>query len=125
MKCAKPECSCHALIDDEYCFLHSERAEITDKRIQAQRRGGSKPKLPAGEVREFIRRRAEGYSFGEISKQINVSKPTLIKWSRKFREEIATEEKWVHERDEKRLRQIDKAIIEEHMKQIRSILDDR
>lgn len=40
---------------------------------------------------EFIRLRAEGYSFAKISQQINVSKPTLIKWSRQYAKEIDTE----------------------------------
>jgi hypothetical protein len=37
---------------------------------------------------DFIRLRAEGYSFDSISKKINVSKPTLIKWQKEFEREI-------------------------------------
>lgn len=37
---------------------------------------------------EFISLRAEGISFDEISDRINISKPTLIKWSKEFEEDI-------------------------------------
>jgi len=34
---------------------------------------------------EFIKLRAEGNSYDSISRQINISKPTLISWSKKFK----------------------------------------
>ena len=37
---------------------------------------------------KFVELRAEGMSFAEISKAINVSKPTLIKWSKELKEKI-------------------------------------
>jgi predicted RND superfamily exporter protein len=37
---------------------------------------------------EFILLRAKGFSFDKISAEINVSKPTLIKWQLLFKEEI-------------------------------------
>jgi|GEM_PF-1868373 len=37
---------------------------------------------------KFISLRAEGISFDEISNRINISKPTLIKWSKEFEDEI-------------------------------------
>lgn len=37
---------------------------------------------------KFIELRSQGQSFGRIAQEMNVSKPTLIKWSRKFRFEI-------------------------------------
>ncbi|MBZ0179658.1 MAG: helix-turn-helix domain-containing protein [Melioribacteraceae bacterium] len=37
---------------------------------------------------KFISLRAEGFSFDEIGKRINISKPTLIKWSKEFENEI-------------------------------------
>ncbi|MGJ0311331.1 hypothetical protein [Aliarcobacter cryaerophilus] len=37
---------------------------------------------------EFIVMRSQGVSFDEISKQLNTSKPSLIKWSKKFQIEI-------------------------------------
>jgi hypothetical protein len=37
---------------------------------------------------KFIELRAKGWSFDRIAKEINVSKPTLIKWSRKHSVEI-------------------------------------
>jgi len=37
---------------------------------------------------EFIHLRAQGYSLAAISKQLNVSKPTLIKWHQEFEEKI-------------------------------------
>lgn len=37
---------------------------------------------------KFISLRAEGISFGEIANRINISKPTLIKWSKEFEDEI-------------------------------------
>lgn len=37
---------------------------------------------------KFISLRAEGISFDEIAKRINISKPTLIKWSKEFEDEI-------------------------------------
>jgi transposase len=37
---------------------------------------------------KFINLRAEGISFDKISKEINISKPTLIKWNKEFQKEI-------------------------------------
>jgi transposase len=36
----------------------------------------------------FIELRAAGQSYNKISEQLNVSKPTLIKWSKEYRNEI-------------------------------------
>ena len=36
----------------------------------------------------FIALRAEGWSFARIATELNVSKPTLINWSRKFQYQI-------------------------------------
>lgn len=36
----------------------------------------------------FVHLRAEGWSFAQIAEDLQVSKPTLIKWSRKFQFEI-------------------------------------
>lgn len=38
---------------------------------------------------KFIHLRSQGYSFEKISKEINVSKPTLIKWDQEYSKEIA------------------------------------
>lgn len=38
---------------------------------------------------EFIRLRAMGLSFEKISKEINTSKPTLLKWNEELEKEIA------------------------------------
>jgi hypothetical protein len=52
----------------------------------------------------FVALRADGWSFARIAAEINVSKPTLINWSRKFRFDIqnhraiqleALQEKWL------------------------------
>lgn len=40
------------------------------------------------EMEQFIQMRVEGHSFKVISEMINVSKPTLINWSRNFKFEI-------------------------------------
>jgi hypothetical protein len=37
---------------------------------------------------QFIRLRALGYSFDDIARKIEVSKPTLIKWSKTFQSDI-------------------------------------
>ncbi len=37
---------------------------------------------------KFIEMRANGYSYDAISKEINVSKPTLINWNEKYRYKI-------------------------------------
>lgn len=37
----------------------------------------------------FINLRSQGYSFEKISKELDVSKPTLIKWNSEFSKEIA------------------------------------
>jgi len=56
----------------------------------------------------FIFLRSEGWSFARIAEDLKVSKPTLIKWSRKFQFEIqnqrainleALQEKWLASRD--------------------------
>lgn len=36
----------------------------------------------------FIELRAEGLSFDEIAKKVNISKPTLIKWSKELKDKI-------------------------------------
>jgi len=38
--------------------------------------------------KNFLLLRADGVSFDKIAKEINVSKPTLIKWSKQFYDEI-------------------------------------
>lgn len=38
---------------------------------------------------KFIELRAQGYSFDKISREINVSKPTLIKWNQEYSKEVA------------------------------------
>lgn len=40
-------------------------------------------------IDRFIELRAQGMSFEKIASQLNVSKPTLVKWSMDYREEIA------------------------------------
>ena len=37
---------------------------------------------------KFIELRAEGHSFDEIAKRVQISKPTLIKWSKELKEQI-------------------------------------
>lgn len=37
----------------------------------------------------FVELRAQGLSFDKISKEINVSKPTLIKWNQEYSKEVA------------------------------------
>jgi transposase len=39
-------------------------------------------------IDKFIHFRVRNYTYEEISKQLKVSKPTLISWSKKFSEEI-------------------------------------
>ena len=39
--------------------------------------------------RRFVELRAQGWSFARIAQELNVSKGTLIQWSRKFQFEIA------------------------------------
>lgn len=41
------------------------------------------------EKERFIERRAEGWSFDRIASELNLSKQTLINWSREFQLEIA------------------------------------
>src|SRR5208283_3916339 len=44
--------------------------------------------LPKEKQEKFIELRARGYSFDRIVKEIEVSKPTLIKWQSEFEKEI-------------------------------------
>ena len=46
---------------------------------------------------KFIELRAEGHSFDEIAKRVQISKPTLIKWSKEFKEQIAEVSKVIEE----------------------------
>lgn len=41
-----------------------------------------------GEIEKFIELRAQGLSFDKIAEQINVSKPTLLKWSTQYQAEL-------------------------------------
>src|SRR5437764_118911 len=45
---------------------------------------------PATTRREFLQLRVQGLSFARIARQLGVSKPTLIAWSRQSRQEIAS-----------------------------------
>ncbi len=45
----------------------------------------------------FVELRAEGRSFDEIAKRVNISKPTLIKWSREFKDKIEEVSKVIEE----------------------------
>ena len=56
----------------------------------------------------FVFLRAEGWSFARIAQEIQISKPTLIKWSRKFQFDVqnhrainaeALQEKWLSTRE--------------------------
>lgn len=38
---------------------------------------------------KFIEMRGKGNSFDKIAKELKVSKPTLIKWSKEFRQEVS------------------------------------
>lgn len=47
------------------------------------------PKVHTLEVKDqFIELRAKGHTFADIAEQLNVSKPTLIEWSKEFQTEI-------------------------------------
>jgi transcriptional regulator with XRE-family HTH domain len=41
------------------------------------------------EIHKFVQLRAQGLSFDKIAKKLKISKPTLIKWSKKYALEIA------------------------------------
>ena len=41
--------------------------------------------------KKFIQLRAEGWTFRAIQKELNVSRPTLIKWSRWYEKQIDRE----------------------------------
>lgn len=43
----------------------------------------------AQERQKFIELRAGGFSFDKIAKELNISKPTLLKWSQEYDKEIA------------------------------------
>ncbi|MBK9285086.1 MAG: hypothetical protein IPM51_12335 [Sphingobacteriaceae bacterium] len=45
----------------------------------------------------FIELRAEGRSFDEIAKRVNISKPTLIKWGKELKEKIEEVSKVIEE----------------------------
>lgn len=58
-------------------------------------------------MERFVQLRSEGLSFARIAQELNVSKPTLIKWSRKFQYQIQNlraihleelQEKWLASR---------------------------
>lgn len=44
--------------------------------------------IDAETQQRFIQLRSQGWSFARIAQELNVSKPTLINWSRKFHFEI-------------------------------------
>ena len=47
------------------------------------------PKVHTMEVKDqFIELRAKGHTFADIADQLNVSKPTLIEWSKELKTEI-------------------------------------
>jgi len=43
--CSKEGCKANALTDDTYCFQHSQRSDIIERRKQARSKGGSRGKL--------------------------------------------------------------------------------
>lgn len=48
--CAKPGCKAQALTDDQYCFSHSTKPLIMEKRKRARSKGGSRGKLKMTDV---------------------------------------------------------------------------
>jgi len=69
---------------------------------------------------KFIALRAEGKSFDAIAKRISVSKPTLLKWSKELKEQVAELTKIYEEQfiAEERIKRINRA------KKISDELDD-
>ena len=45
-------------------------------------------------IKDFIRLRAAGYTYNEITEKINVSRPTLTDWNKRYRETIVEYEKY-------------------------------
>ncbi len=43
--CSREGCKANALTDDPFCFQHSQRSDIIEKRKQARSKGGSRGKL--------------------------------------------------------------------------------
>ena len=55
MRCAKDGCGAARMKDDEYCYFHSQRPEIVEKRKQARSKGGSRGKVQQSDVIESVR----------------------------------------------------------------------
>jgi len=49
-KCSKNGCKANALTDDTYCFQHSQKPLVMEKRKAARSKGGSRGKLPVADV---------------------------------------------------------------------------
>jgi hypothetical protein len=45
LKCKKTDCKSYALKSDDFCFFHSQKPEIVEKRKLSQSLGGSKSKI--------------------------------------------------------------------------------
>jgi len=95
MQCKQTGCKAYALKNDEYCFTHSQKPEVIEKRQEARKKGGAGSrslwivKDDTPEVKEqFITLRSQGLSIEEISKQIHVKKKALIEWEHELGGEI-------------------------------------
>ena len=94
MQCVKVGCKGYALKNDEYCFTHSQKTEVIEKRNEARKKGGAGSRAlwvveDDTQVKEqFIRLRSQGQSMEEISRQIHVKKNALIKWEKELAGEL-------------------------------------
>lgn len=73
---------------------------------------------------KFIELRSLGWSFSKISNEINVSKPTLIKWSKKHKLEINNQQQLELENLRKTL-MIDRLSRYEKLSEVLSKLDEK
>ena len=46
-------------------------------------------------IKEFITLRGSGLTYGEITEKIDVSRPTLVKWNKEYKDEIDNYEKYI------------------------------
>ena len=94
MKCQHSGCGAYALKEDNYCFVHSQKPEITEKRQEARKKGGAGSRAlwivedDTAVKERFVTLRSQGLSIEEISKQIHVKHKALIEWEKELAGEL-------------------------------------
>jgi len=76
------------------------------------------------EKEQFVQLRAKGFSFDKIAEELEVSKPTLLKWQAEFNEEIKEAQYFEYENLLNQYKVVRRARFEIHAKLLQASLEE-